>query len=148
MPKNNLSARITLWVNRIIIVLLLALLPSMPWLLNWYNSTRILTPAKYYAILIGFYCCAIVVAPALWKMDKLLRNILREKVFVRENVRLIRFIRGCCAAVSLICLPAGCIYYPLIFMVVIMAFLCLAVSVLVQVMDAAVSLREENELTI
>ena len=37
---------------------------------------------------------------------------------------------------------------PLIFLAVIMGFLCLMVSVVAGVMDAAVSIREENDLTI
>lgn len=148
MTKKISSARVTLWANRVIIAIVLMLLPAMPSLLGWYSTTRILSTAKYYAILIAFYCCAIFVIPTLWKMDRLMRNIMLGKVFHRDNVKLIRFVRRSCGIVSLICLPAAFIYYPLIFLVIIMTFLCLAVSVLVQVMDAAVTLQEENELTI
>ena len=81
-------------------------------------------------------------------MEKLLNNILCGEVFVRDNVRGIRRIQFCCGMVSLICLPAAFVYVPLIFMVIIMAFLFLVVWVVAQVMDAAVTIREENELTI
>ena len=81
-------------------------------------------------------------------MDKLLRNILAGEVFVRDNVRGIRRIQLCCGIISLICLPAALSYLPLTFMVIIMAFLFLVVWVVAQVMDAAVTIREENELTI
>ena len=81
-------------------------------------------------------------------MDKLLRNILKEQVFVRENVTCIRFVRWCCGAISLICFPAACFYMPLFFMVIIMGFLCLVITVVVRVMNAAVLIREENDLTI
>jgi hypothetical protein len=37
---------------------------------------------------------------------------------------------------------------PLIFMLIVMAFLCLVVSVVASVMDAAVTIREENDLTV
>jgi heme exporter protein D len=39
-------------------------------------------------------------------------------------------------------------YLPLVFLAVIMAFLCLMISVVASVMDAAVTLQEENALTI
>ena len=42
----------------------------------------------------------------------------------------------------------GMIYPPLIFLAVIMAFLAMAVSVVKNVMAAAVELREENDLTV
>jgi len=148
MHRTSALTKATLWSTRAVMLILVVFLFCMPRFLNWYSTTRVLSEAKYYAILIGFYCCSVVVGPALWLMDKLLRNILDGQVFTRKNVRIISSLRWCCCAVSLICLPAACIYYPLIFMVVIMAFLCLCISVLVQVMASAVTIREENDLTI
>ncbi len=142
------TTRITLWINRFVAALVAVLLPLLPALLRWYASVRTLTQAEHTAILVAFYLCAAITAVALWNMDGLLRNILQEKVFVRSNVRKIRATRWCCAAISLICLPAAFIYYPLLFMVIIMAFLSLVISVLVKVMAAAVEIREENDLTI
>lgn len=140
--------RITLWVNRCIFVLLVALLPALPFLLNWYGTIRTLSTAEYLAIMIAFYICAVITGVALWKLEQLLRNILAGQVFVRKNVRHIRTVQWCCGLVSLVCLPAACCYLPLIFMVIIMAFLCLVVSVVAQIMAAAVEIREENDLTI
>lgn len=140
--------RITLWVNRCIFVLLVALLPALPFLLNWYGTVRQLSSLEYWAIMIAFYICAVITAVALWKLEQLLRNILAGQVFVRKNVRHIRTVQWCCGLVSLVCLPAACCYLPLVFMVIIMAFLCLVVSVVAQIMAAAVEIREENDLTI
>ena len=148
MKKAPLSMRITLWVNRLIGLIVAALLPTLPALLNWYCNFRSLTHSEYLAILVAFYCCAVLVAFALWNLDRLLHNIIGFSVFTQENVRCISTVRWCCGGVSLICLPAAFIYYPLSFMVIIMAFLCLVVSVVKQVMAAAVSIREENDLTI
>lgn len=148
MEKSLLSTRITLWVNRLIGLIVAALVPTLPLLLNWYCNFRNLSQEEYLAILIGFYCCTVLVAIALWNLDKLLRNIIARSVFTLENVKCISRVRWCCGGVSLICLPAAFIYYPLCFMVIIMAFLCLVVSVVVQVMNTAVTIREENDLTI
>lgn len=148
MQKNTTKIKVTIWVNRFISLMLFVLLFTLPALLDWYCNYRILTKAERISIAVAFYCCAGVVFFALWNLDCLLRNILRGLVFVRQNVRKIRCVQWCCAGVSLICLPAAFIYMPLFFMVVIMGFLCLVVSVVTQVMDAAVAIREENDLTI
>ena len=142
------TVKLTLWANRAIAAVLLVLIMTLPRLLDWYLKLRPLDSNGKWAILIGFYCCAPMVALALWNLDRLLRGILKNQVFVPSNVRLIRNIRWCCLGVGLICLPASCFYPPLIFIVVIMAFLALVISVLCAVMDAAVSIREENDLTI
>lgn len=144
----NISPRVTLWVNRMIFFVLVVLLPTMPFLLKWYSTVRSLTVPENHAILIAFYICAVITGVALWKMEQLLRNILQEEVFVRKNVRHVRCIQWCCALVSLVCLPACFFYLPLVFMVVIMAFLFLVISVVVKTMEAAVAIREENDLTI
>ena len=148
MKKSPLSPRITLWVNRLIALMVAALLPALPFILDWYCTFRTLRREEYLAILIAFYCCVLLVAIALWNIERLLRNIIANAVFTSQNVKHISHVRWCCGGVSLICLPAAFVYYPLSFMVVIMAFLCLVVSVLKQVMAAAVSIREENDLTI
>ncbi len=148
MILNLTTTRITLWVNRFVATLVAVLLPTLPWILDWYSRVRTLTNPERTALLVAFYICAAITAVALWNMDRLLRNILRELVFTRANVRHIRTIRWCCGLISLVCLPAAFVYYPLAFMVAIMAFLCLVISVLVKVMAAAVVIREENDLTI
>lgn len=140
--------RLTLWINRLIAAILFVLLFTLPSLLAWYSKFRFLTETEHTAISIAFYLCAVFVFAALWQMDCLLRSVLRKEVFIHQNVRRIRVVQWCCAAVSLICLPTAFIYYPLVFMVVIMAFLCLVISVVCRVMDTAVSLREENDLTV
>ena len=142
------SAKITLWVNRAIGALLLVLLLEIPSLLDWSMAMQHISSRSAWAIGIAFYCCAPVVALALWYLDALLRNILMAKVFVSANARAMRRVRWCCLGVCLICLPAAVFYPPLVFMVVIMAFLALVVSVLAAVMVAAVAIREENDLTI
>lgn len=142
------SIKFTLWLNRGLMALIAALAVAMPRLLRWYNSVRILSPQENNALAIAFYCCVPVVLFALWNLERLLRNIAQEKVFISGNVRLIRRVCLCCALVGLICLPASFFYPPLIFLVIIMAFLCPVVNVVCQVLRSAIELREENDLTI
>ncbi len=147
MNRERLTS-LTLWANRIVFAVLAALIFFMPTGLKWYALRRELPVDSMRAVLIAFYCCALFVGAALVNIELLLRNILAHRVFTRKNVKLIRRIRWSCLAVSLVCLVAAFFYLPLIFVVVIMAFMWLMISVVADVMDAAVLLREENDLTI
>ena len=148
MKKRFVSIRLTLWANRFVAFLLFVLLFALPALLDWYCQYRVLLSQERIALTVAFYCCAVVVAVALWNMDALLRSIRTDQVFTRDNVRRIRAVQWCCGITALICLPATFCYYPLVFMTIVMGFLCLVVSVVSHVMDAAVLIREENDLTI
>lgn len=148
MKRTETSVVVTLWVNRLVAVCLFVLLFTLPTLLQWYCQFRVLLEVERTALTVAFYCCAAVAFVALWNMDVLMRTIRAGRIFVTENVRSIRVVRWCCAIVALICLPTTFFYYPLVFMTVVMAFLSLVVTVVVRVMDAAVTIREENDLTI
>jgi len=147
MEKNR-TAAVTLWANRAILVLLGVLVFAMPGMLSWYQGFRPLGLHGAAAVFFGFYLCVIPVGMALWRIEKLLRNILADRVFVADNVILIRRIRGCCLAVMAVCGIAGYFYQPLLFLAIIMGFLSLMVSVMGHVMAAAVDIREENDLTV
>lgn len=144
----NLMAKITLWVSRFVAVVLVVLLFTLPAILDWYTGFRFLSEVEQRVITIAFYCCVVVIGFALWNVDGMLRSILAERVFVRENVCAIRCIQWCCGLVSAITGVTCFAYLPLVFLAVIMAFLCLMISVVASVMDAAVTLQEENALTI
>lgn len=142
------SAKFTLWCNRILAAVMAVLCVTLYDLLIWYRSVRALPWQVCAVIFIGFYLCTPAVLYALWCIEKLLRGILKGDVFIHQNVQFLRRIRWCCAIVSLICLIAGFAYPPLLFLAVIMAFLALMVSVVKNVMSAAVEIREENDLTV
>ncbi len=142
------STKCTLWVNRFIVGTMAVLCVTLYDLLVWYRQLRELPWQVCAVILVGFYLCTPAVLYAQWCIEKLLKNILAQQVFILPNVRYIRRVRWCCAIVSVICLGAGVFYPPLLFLTVIMAFLAMVVSVVKNVMAAAVELREENDLTV
>ena len=149
MKRTVNIAAVSLWVNRLVIAAMTVLLFTVPSIIRWYSAIRIeLTETECTVIAVAFYCCAAFIFYALWNVEQLLGCILLGAVFTRSNVKRIRRIQWCCGIVSLICLPASFAYMPLVFLVVIMAFLSLMVSVVTSVMDAAVTIREENDLTI
>ena len=146
--NSKLSAKCTLWCSRCIALAVIVLIFFFPKLLQWYQGFRPLGLHGAAAVYFGFYLCVPVVLYALWCIDRIIINLLKDQVFITTNVRYVRRIRWCCAGVSLICVPSACFYQPLIFMVVIMAFLALIISLVKNILAAAVDLREENDLTI
>jgi len=145
---SQVSAKCTLWCVRVLALAVAVMIFAFPGVLEWYQGLRPLGLHGALAVTVGFYSCVPVVLYALWCMDRLVGNILKMKVFVQDNVRYIRRVRWCCAGVSALCVVPACFYQPLILMVVIMAFLALVVSLVKNIMAAAVELREENDLTV
>lgn len=149
MKHYQTSARITQYAVRFLAVLMLVLLACFPVLVERYHQHfRPLYQSERIAIIAGFYTCAGAVLLALWHMERLLGNILKTKLFTTQNVSHIRVVRWCCLFVSLVCLCAAFGFPSLLFLSTIMAFLSLVVTVVGQVMKAAVEIREENDLTI
>ena len=142
------SAKVTLWCCRFLAALVLIMIFAFPAVMRWFQGIRHLTDTAAKVVTVGFYACVPVVLLALWSMDRLVGNILKKQIFVEDNVRFIRRVRWCCAGVSGLCLVPAFFYPPLFLMVVIMAFLALVVSLVKNIMAAAVEMREENDLTI
>lgn len=148
MTYSMFPTRVTRVMTRVLMIILAVMLFFVPMLLDWYAEFRFLNHIGWWTICITFYICAAVTAPALFWIDRLLGNILKEQVFTAQNVGLLRSVRWCCGIISLLCVVPACIYRPLFLMVIIMGFLCFILNVVVQVMKAAVAIREENDLTI
>ena len=143
------SATVTRWASRAVAVLIAFFLIFFPRMVESYHRNfRPLYDSERYALLGAFYLSAVAVEIAMYHMDRLLSNILRAELFTAENVSHIRYVRWCCFAVSVICLFAFFGFPSMIFISTIMAFLALVVTVVGQVMKAAVELREENDLTV
>ena len=149
MKHYTFSATVTLWASRAVAVLIAFFLIFFPGMVESYHRNfRPLYDSERYALLGAFYLSAVAVELAMYHMDKLLRNILRAELFTAENVSHIRYVRWCCFWVSVVCLFAFFGFPSMIFISTIMAFLALVVTVVGQVMKAAVELREENDLTV
>ena len=146
--NSELSAKCTKWCCRFLALVVIVMIFAFPGVLRWLKEVRSMSDTADTAVTAGFYLCVPVALFALWNMDRLVGNVLKKQVFVVENVSFIRRIRWCCAGVSGLCIVPAWYYPPLWLMVVIMAFLALVVSLVKNVMAAAVELREENDLTV
>jgi len=95
-----------------------------------------------------FYPCAAIAYVTLYNLLKLLYNIKGEKIFITDNVKYLRVISWCCFAVGFITLIGGMLYLPFLFVAVAASFVGLMLRIVKNVMQAAVEISEENELTI
>ena len=102
---------------------------------------------------LGFVFSAAFVYAALYCLIRLLLNIQNNKVFIRENVAYLRRISWCCFGVTAVALIGGLLYkgFPytfFLFIAFIAATIGLVIRVVKNVMERAVEIKAENELTI
>lgn len=95
-----------------------------------------------------FYPCAVFAYVTLYNLLALLFNIKKEVIFVNQNVKYLRCISWCCFAVAFITLIGGLFYIPFCFVAVAAAFVGLMLRVVKNVMQNAIEIKEESELTI
>jgi Zn-dependent protease len=95
-----------------------------------------------------FYPCAAFAYITLYSLLRLLFNIRKDEIFITANVKYLRRISWCCFAVAFITFVGGFFYIPLLFIAVAAAFVGLMLRIVKNVMQNAVEIKAENELTI
>ncbi len=95
-----------------------------------------------------FYPSAVFAAVILYSLLKLLFNIKNEKIFITQNTNYLRTVSWCCLIIALITFIGGFFYMPFMFVAAAGSFTGILLRVLKNVMQSAVELREENDLTI
>ncbi len=95
-----------------------------------------------------FYPCAAFAYVALYSLIKLLFNIKKQKIFINQNVKYLRRISWCCFAVAFITVIGGLFYIPFFFVAIAAAFVGLMLRIVKNVLQNAVEINAENELTI
>ena len=155
MWNRRRSVKLSLWVCYAVCALLIAALFKGPWVVKvWFYSyrgwdyngeplARMLTLFK-----VCFYPCACLGFVTLYSLIRLLLNIKKDDIFIPANVKYLRRISWCCIVVSFVTLAAGVLYIPYLFVSVAAGFMGLMLRVVKNVMENAVQLKEENELTI
>ncbi len=154
MDYSKTSAKISLGIcilSSVMLIVLIFVFPEffkgMYLTYNGYGATEMLSVITKW-IVPAFYCCVPFAAAALYMLIRLFLNIINDKVFIAPNVKYLRFISWCCYAVMLITFIA-CLGFPLMIIITFaMAVVGTLLRVVKNVMDSAVKIREENDLTI
>ena len=119
-----------------------------PTLGRWYGEFRVFKPVVIRCIIAAFYTCSVPAGVALYCLWRLLRNIRRGEMFVKENCQLLEVISWCCVEVSAVCFAACYHYVPFGLVSVAMLFVFLIVRVVCSCLIHGTALKEENSLTI
>lgn len=97
---------------------------------------------------VTFYICAALAFTALFFLNRLLKNVKSEQLFIDENVKIIRILSWCCYLVGIVMAVYSIWAYPFIIIAAAAAFFGLIIRVLKNVFAKAVEMREENDGTI
>ena len=145
--KPKYSVMLSLVVTYLSGAALLAGMFTMPLLLE-----QLLLPGEYYRsyapVLVTFYACCPAGWAAIIALLKLLHNIRAGRVFIWQNITLLRLLSWCFVFVALVSLAA--VYWDLLMFIFVVAagFLAIILRVVKNVMAEATRLREESDLTI
>ena len=155
MIKSKTSAILSLGICIASSVLLVVMAVSFPHFIRWlyfsYHALQMQSAAAeriFAAVIPAFYICVPFAAAALYMLIRLLVNVLHAQVFIPRNVLYLRLVSWCCYAVAAASLAFGFSYFPLLFITFIMGVVGTLLRVVKNVMQSAVELREENDLTI
>ncbi len=98
--------------------------------------------------LVVFYVCCPAAWAAIGALLRLLQNIKTGRIFIRQNITLLRLLSWCCVWVALAALAVSFRYLPFALFFIAAGFLAIILRVVKNVMEEATLLREENDLTI
>ncbi|HNX64256.1 MAG TPA: DUF2975 domain-containing protein [Oscillospiraceae bacterium] len=142
----HLSVNLTSVIIKVMFAIFAVALFGMPYYAKYMNVA--LSGKVYIPFLIAFYFCAAFAFTALFNLNKLLKNIKSEKIFVHENVKYMRILSWCCFAVAIATFILEFWIYHFFVITAAASFFGLILRVLKNVFEEAVKIREENDFTI
>lgn len=148
MTKEKRSIAITSVLIKGAIVLCTAALFLMPYAAKMYEQISFQRDNVTVPLLITFYVCAAFGFVILFVLNKLIKNIGSEKVFIDENVKLLKILSYCCFAIAVVTLIFARFRILVFVITFAAAFIGLILRVIKNCFTEAIRLREENDFTI
>ena len=148
MTKEKRSIAITSVLIKVAIVLCAAALFLMPYAAKMYEQISFQRDNVTVPLLITFYVCAAFGFVILFVLNKLKKNIGSEKVFIDENVKLLKILSYCCFAIAVVTLIFARFRILVFVITFAAAFIGLILRVIKNCFTEAIRLREENDFTI
>lgn len=122
---------------------------GLPSVLGGIVSRRGLEPGYgRMCFLVSFYTLLVPAVTALICLYRLLNNISRNKIFVKSNVRNLRWISWACYLAALISLISVSYYRPFFVLSAAAGFMGLILRVVKNVFAEAIAIKEEHDFTI
>ena len=135
--------------TKLVILLVIGFAFLAPNLVDYYlGNVAIRDPKMASSFLVTVYACCVPALYALYCLDRLLANIKKKEVFIGKNVKYLRRISWCCFAVSVLILVAAFSSLILFIAAIAAAFIGLILRVVKNVIEQAMIIKDENDLTI
>lgn len=146
--SKNSSVRLSQICVAVFALLLLALDVGCYRFVGWFIGLRAMSWQSGVLMMVTIYVCSVFGWLVLVRLWQLLRNIRDTRVFVRENVRILRIVSWCCAVVGAICLLSAFYYLPFGLVGVAALFMALIVRIVKNVFQQAIDMKDDLDLTI
>ena len=151
MESNNRSLTLSLILTKLLMAAVILMDIAAFRIVRIYDDYKVIPlglPSILSELLVTLYAASVPALAAMAVLNKLLLNIKKGIVFDIANVKILRLISYMCFAEGLIFFAFG-LYRPLSFAISAAAvFFGLIMRVLKNVFAAAVSIKEESDLTI
>ena len=152
MKKTKLSAYVSLAIciaSSVVFIVLLFLFPTaFEWLLIGKGVKTDAITHTVKNVSIAYYLAAPFSAAALYMLIRLILNVLGGRIFVKINVTYLSLISYCCFAVFVISASFTYFYTSMLIAAFVMFVVGVLLRVVKNVMQSAVDLKNENDLTI
>ena len=111
----------------------------------WAGITEI---EKFAALAVVYYLGTVGAYVVLFAMLKLLSNMSKDKVFDRQNTKLMAIITAALIGIAIDCVVGGFIWFGCWELTILALFMGLVVMSVKVVFDKAITMKEEMDLTI
>lgn len=144
------SIALSRWITAIFTILLAAADLGGWWLVQFVcdNVVHSHGAAGVWGLMIGLYLCSVPGYLLLAGLYRLLANLERDRVFIAENVLLLRRVSWCCVFAAVICLCISPVWPSLFLVAVAAAFMALIVRVVKNVFVRAIGMKDELDYTV
>lgn len=147
MKIENKSIILSLVFTSLFALAMIFLTFSIPWfvpflceLLKHENDVTFMTVVAYLAVPAGW--------GAVILLYRLLFNINNKRVFVNKNVKFLNILSWLCFYVGIVSAVASSRYVAFVFVSISAFFIGLIIRIVRNIIEEAIKLKEENELTI
>ena len=128
------------------------ILVTLPWSIEWiFKGSAFYELVEHYKILILLYITGLPAWIILWMTKGLAENIIKRNPFSYKSVKCLKVI-SLCALFIFICYLFTCLFVQATFGIIVItigAFLvALIAALLYRLVELAIEIKEENELTI
>ena len=147
MNRRNVSMLASIIVTTMLLVLVVVAVFMLPQIMQVYSKMR--GGIDVTSLMVALYISSIPGLICTLSLLKLLFNIRKNEIFVKQNVTILQVLSYCCLFVGIeyiaICYSR---YIAMIFVGFAAIFIGIILRVIKNVFDKAIEIREENDYTI